>query len=268
MWNNVQIASNHLIYLILGLLFCNFSQAQQPKLKVLTEHAPPYQIETPTGVLGPAPEIVTGALALINHHEPHWVYPWARAYKTATTRKNVLLYSVRRTKSREHQFYWIGPIFKQGSVLRQEGNLIIWQRLNDPTIIHSLADAKQNTIVVVRKDYVADIVTKELHWPKQNIVITRDWKAAVTAFFRGRSKLLAMQQQHLPTFIKQLHFSDIKVKAAVDLGLMPLHYLVLSKVSEPALAEQLHQALITFHQSQDYLFIEQKWQHFFNHNPL
>ena len=94
---------------------CFFAQcAQMPKLYVVTEELPPYQIYNKDGSIGGySTDIVKALLAKTQVENKIKMMSWARAYNTALHRKNVLLYSVTRTPERQDKFYWIGDILEE-----------------------------------------------------------------------------------------------------------------------------------------------------------
>lgn len=79
----------------------------QPHIEVVTEHLPPFQIDTPTKILGFATEIVSTALSSTPYTFKISIYPWARSYNMALNKKNTCIYSMARTPERENKFIWV-----------------------------------------------------------------------------------------------------------------------------------------------------------------
>lgn len=81
------------------------------RLRVVTEHFPPFQVTSADGVLrGSAVDVVTN---LLNPREFKYkieVLPWARALVMAKSQPNTLIFSIARTPAREGQFHWIMPV--------------------------------------------------------------------------------------------------------------------------------------------------------------
>ncbi len=73
------------------------------------------------------------------------IYPWARAYRMAQSKNNVLIFTIERTPARESLFKWVGVI-----VTSHEALFSLRER--DDIQIHSLNDAKAYEIGAVRED--------------------------------------------------------------------------------------------------------------------
>lgn len=122
----------------------NASNAQQ--IRVITEHFPPFQIsEEGKPIKGIAIELIRKLMSEVKIDVPIEVYPWARAYKLALEKPNVLIFSIARTKDRENLFHWVGSL---GSL---EGH--IWTLKGNSHIkINTIDDANQYSIAVTRED--------------------------------------------------------------------------------------------------------------------
>lgn len=79
-------------------------------LKVLTEEFPPYNFTENGKITGFSTEVVQAALKEAKLQGEFQSVPWARAYETAQTTENVLIYSIGRTPQREKLFKWVGVI--------------------------------------------------------------------------------------------------------------------------------------------------------------
>lgn len=78
------------------------------------------------------------------------VLPWARGYQYVQTRKNHVLFAMSRTKEREAQFKWVGPLYKVTFVL-------IAGKAADITI-QSIEDAGAYRIGTIREDVSEQIL--------------------------------------------------------------------------------------------------------------
>jgi ABC-type amino acid transport substrate-binding protein len=81
-----------------------------PKLHIVTEHFPPFQIKHADSLDGWAVQRVQALLAHADLSSEIEVLPWPRAYKIATTRPNTLIFSLLKTEERQPQFHWIAPL--------------------------------------------------------------------------------------------------------------------------------------------------------------
>ena len=89
------------------------------EVQVVTEYLPPYQTQNQDGSLGGFSTEVVHALFTLTGDTPDIeVLPWFKAYQRAKETKNMLIFSIARTKFRESLFHWVGK-------LKQE-HLFIW----------------------------------------------------------------------------------------------------------------------------------------------
>lgn len=96
------------ILFCLCLLQCHAVQAAP--VQVVTEEFPPYQ-QTRDGTLnGWSVAIVRQIMQTAAVPYNIEVMPWARAYKTAHTTPDTLIFSLLRTAEREDKFAWIAPL--------------------------------------------------------------------------------------------------------------------------------------------------------------
>ena len=95
---------------LLGALVCVTSFASAETLKVLTEEFPPYNYTENGRITGFSTEVVRAVLQEIKVEGEFQSLPWARAYETAQSSSNLLIYSIGRTPQRERLFKWVGVI--------------------------------------------------------------------------------------------------------------------------------------------------------------
>ena len=161
-------------------------------LLILTENLPPLNYLENGVLVGPAVEIVKEIQRRIGSQEKIHVYPWARAYQTALEEKNVILFSVARTKIREDKFIWIGQVAKKRDILAAKKGSGIK--------INSLKDAqKVSHIGTLRDD------TKEHYLKKHgftNLVPTHDDQRNAKKLVLGRIDLWATKKPGLLTICK------------------------------------------------------------------
>lgn len=91
-----------LIELIISLAHVVFAN---DKIQVVTENCYPYNYIDKNGIIvGKLTDDIKDILVFSGVDYSIEVYPWARALKLATTRPNVLIYSILRTPRRENFF--------------------------------------------------------------------------------------------------------------------------------------------------------------------
>lgn len=85
--------------------------ANAEQIKVVTEYLPPFQVKNPDGSLGGyATEVIYALFELTGDVPDIELLPWSRGYRMAQTDKDVMIYSISRTKLREPLFHWIGKL--------------------------------------------------------------------------------------------------------------------------------------------------------------
>ena len=145
---------NKIVLYLIGILISTHSIAHdakldsaldRPRLKIVTEHLPPFQIDAEDKVSGYATEIVESALALTNIDYSITIYPWTRAYNMAQKVKNTCIYSMARTPERENLFKWI-------QVIATTNSTFIGLSANTNIHLNSVEDAKNYRVAVLRDD--------------------------------------------------------------------------------------------------------------------
>ncbi len=92
-------------WLFAGLMAVTGAQAET--LAVVTENWPPYNYEEKGVIKGVSTDIVKAVCREARMDCRIEVLPWARAYQTAMTQKNVMIYTIFRLPGREDSFFWI-----------------------------------------------------------------------------------------------------------------------------------------------------------------
>ena len=100
--------------MIVMLLSFNLFATQTTKIKIYTEHYPPYNMKNINGRLqGSSVEVLSAVLKEMNSTQTIKnvkLRSWTKSYKIAKKRVNAMVFSTTRTKSREKLFKWVGPI--------------------------------------------------------------------------------------------------------------------------------------------------------------
>lgn len=87
------------------------------ELTILTENLPPLNYVENGTLVGPSVEIVKEIQKRVGSQEPIQVYPWARAYKMALEKENVILFGMTYTDVRKDKFKWVGPLATKRDIL-------------------------------------------------------------------------------------------------------------------------------------------------------
>ncbi|GHB76033.1 hypothetical protein GCM10008107_26860 [Psychrosphaera saromensis] len=135
------------------------------KVIVVTELSPPYQTMKDNVIGGSATEKVKQYLNSKGIDYEIQMYPWARAYKLATTKKNIMIYGIANTQKREELFDWLIPVYEFKPYL---------VGLSDRADlkITNLEQAKAFTIAVQRHDFSHDYLLSKGFEENKNIILT------------------------------------------------------------------------------------------------
>ncbi len=117
MWiKRIAIAAVLVVGAVLALFFYQ-QQGADEKLTFVTEHYPPFAYLTDGGeVTGLSVDIVKEVMKRLGIHENISLGLWSDAYELATSQKNVVIFSLRRTEGRESLFNWVGPIARTKNI--------------------------------------------------------------------------------------------------------------------------------------------------------
>lgn len=198
MRNKAILTNNNKIYTwsmkrytpLLLLLFSHFTFAED-KLTVVTEHWPPYQIvENGIAIDGFATMVVKAMLKEAGTPMTIRGFNWARAYKMALERPNVMVFGLFRSKERERKFKWVGQLLRQvNSLWYLKGHKVI--------DINTLQDAKAYRIAVAREDIRHQFLINQGFNAEKNIVVVRDHTQAVSMLFLKRTDLVLSDKRNI-----------------------------------------------------------------------
>lgn len=146
--------SMRIIYLLCSLIYALTVCAYSQSIEVVTEQYPPYNYKENGQLKGISTEIVQAVLKEAGLTANIKLYPWARAYKLAKEKENVLIYSISRTPHREKLFKWVG-------VIAHIDFYIFALKERTDIQIDQLEDAKKYNVGVVRKDALEQFFTSK-----------------------------------------------------------------------------------------------------------
>jgi len=136
--------------LILTTLLLSFAavilaQAKTDKIHFMIEENPPYNFREDGQIKGIAVDLLTAITkdsAYQTTVDEIEMIPWARGYKIVQTTPGTCLFSMGRTRQREDQFKWVGPIF--------ELTIGLVAKKNKHITINSIADLAAYRIGTIR----------------------------------------------------------------------------------------------------------------------
>ena len=134
------------IALFNGLMLLTSSLAYATKIEVVTENWPPFNyLDHQKEVVG---SVTANIKQILEHAQLTYsinLYPWARSYKLAESKKNHLIYALYKTPERAKHFHWFCPITKPIA--------LYFMKIKDSAPhIENIEQAKHYKIGVVRQD--------------------------------------------------------------------------------------------------------------------
>ncbi len=186
-----------LLYTFIFGLLCNFANATI--LTVVTEdNFEPYNYLVDGKVSGMATDIVKATLDKAGVEYDIYVYPWARAYKMAQTKKNVMIYSIGRNDKREKLFKWVGPIVPP----IRHGLFKLKSRKN--LILNELKDAKKYTIGTLRKSSHHQYLLDHGFEIDTHLQVVSDSNLNIKKLFAKRLDLIVGNTLHIPEYVNNI----------------------------------------------------------------
>jgi len=116
------------------------------ELTILTENLPPLNYIENDVLVGPSVEIVKEIQRRVGSAEQIKVYPWARAYKMALEKENIVLFGTTHTKVRDKIFKWVGPLATKRDILvAKKGSGIKINSLEDAKKVKRIGTLRDDT---------------------------------------------------------------------------------------------------------------------------
>lgn len=217
---------------ILGLILVASPLASAPgqELDAYGEDFPPYSFlsgSEPTGIATDLLRLVCEAAGV--QCRIH-IYPWARAFRTALSVKNSLVYSTTLTPERREQFIWLGPFLPRAIMLfTLPGTPFPASRLRDPGEYRFGAVYKDASIAELREAGVPDSAI--------DIIPSHDDNLRALL---GR-RITATPDNELATrwYLKTHELAPDSLVAALQIGEAGGYYFALNPDSDPELVRKM-----------------------------
>lgn len=212
------------------------SLARAEPLRVVLEVSPPHQVVQNGKVSGLTTAVVELLLQKAGLQPRYEVYPWARAYRTALTTPDVLIYNMARTPAREAQFEWIGPV-----AVYRLGLL----KLSSRQDIHlsSLVDLPRYTVGAQRDDFSAEWLRDVAQQPAAQLALHADVIETWRMLVNGRIDLLVDDPNAIDDMLAMYHLDRQEVEFELFVPeLAQTTWIALKKGSDPALVQRLKRA--------------------------
>lgn len=226
---------------LIGVMFTlsvsiGFAGAESHSWRVVTEILPPLQVKEQGLLAGPAIDKVRALLESTGIDAPIEVFPWARAYDLAQSRKNTLIFSMARYQSREQMFHWIGPL---GQI--QFSFVALADR--EEIQINSKEDAKQWVLGTVRNDVIHDWLNQQGFTEDEHFVIRSDLHELAELLYKGLIDGLLVNKEIIKIIAAQKGYDPDRIRAWYQpQGLSTSLYLAASLDSDMAMVEKLKAA--------------------------
>ncbi len=225
-----------------------------PSIKLVTEHLPPFQMETPQGLTGYATEIVQATMAQAKIDYTVEVMSWSRAYNLALRDANTCIYSISKGAEREQHFQWIGAISYSLT------SIYSLKKRHDIQI-KTLEDAKKYTIAVTKDDITHHfLLSRGFKEGEQLYVIENVYSMLNILKGRKNIDLIIVNDTILKYRAEESGVPFIELKKQLELPELPLDfYLACSKKTDKALADQLAASLQKLKDSGKFQQIRDQW---------
>jgi len=220
---------------VLGIIMVvSIGNAFAAEITVVTEQYPPFNYEEAGEVKGVSSEVVKAVLQKVGVNVEIGVYPWAQAYKMATTQSNVLIYSLARFPEREALFKWVGTIAPLDTYLYK-------LKSRKDLQISQLRDIAPYHVGVIRDAADHQYLVKQGF---KNLEVASEYKFNLEKLKAGQIDLLVTQELWFITMVKSLglHLEDFEKAYHID-DLSGEFYMAFSKATPDGLVLQFRQAL-------------------------
>lgn len=239
---------------LLGATVGTASLAQAEALKVLTEEFPPYNYTENGAITGFSTEVVQAVLKEAKIQGEFQSVPWARAYETAQSADNVLIYSIGRTPQREKLFKWVGVIAPT--------QYFLFSLPQRKLKLDRLDQAKRFQVATVNEDVGEQFLMDKGFVKGQNLQSSVKYELNYEKLKRGRVDLWIMTELVAVHLARQAGDDPAKnlarSYAITDLG-ADGYYMALGARTPDALVERLGKALLVIKNNGTYDALKKKW---------
>ncbi len=161
------------------------------------------------------------------------VVPWARAYKLAQAKKNTVLFSMTRTKSREDMFKWVGPIFPTTIGIIAKKGL--------KAEISSFEDLKRYRLGAIRED-IGELLLKKGGFDAKKIQLTNSSANTAKMLASGRIDMWAYETQVALWNLREAgeNLDDYEVVHKLEESML---YIAIQKDTDDAVVARMQEAL-------------------------
>jgi len=223
------------ILLIIFLLFTFVVESKENELKVVTENWPPFIVKGKE-VSGIVTKNIKEILALTDIKYSINLYPWARSLHLATTKPNVLIYSIYRTKQREAKFNWLCPIYKSTAIHAYK---LASNKIN----INSLESIRTGVVGVMRGDHGYSFFVQEGFKEGVNLDLSSNEEINLKKLILGRVDVVIQAKESLNYRLESIGVKNLDMVSglAIGHGESVEHCMAVSLGTKPEILEKLRE---------------------------
>lgn len=215
------------------------------ELEVVTEIWPPFIVSEKV-ISGIVTEHIRKILKYSDISYVINIYPWKRSYHLATTRPNILIYSIFRTESREPLFHWFCSIYKETPIR-------IYKLSSNMTNVDSLTDLKSSIIGVMRGDNSHDYLLKKGFEEGVNLDISANEETNLKKLIKGRVDAVVQSEKSMQYRLNALGAGELEVSAGFPIHQEKSseHCMALSLDTKPGIIQKVRKGFEKWQQEQD-----------------
>lgn len=236
-------------FLFCLLLLSQPGLSHETSLRLVTEHWPPMSFEKSGTAQGMAVDLARMIQKHLSMHNQVEVQPWTRAYKTALTQPNVLLFTLVRTPEREKIFTLLGPI--------ADGDISLYMSAhakNRKTI--TLDEIKRGLTVGTHRGTAFHNLLKQQGF--EHIVPVNSSESAVRMLMSGRVEVLCDDDLAVAELFRRTGYKEKDYVKVASLKSSSL-YFAFSQGTDPHLIRNWHTALTEIKRSGEFEDLYRKW---------
>jgi polar amino acid transport system substrate-binding protein len=228
MWTSLKSVLPSLVAVI---LFYMPAHSAEP-LAVVTEDWRPYSYAEDGVFKGSSTKIVRAVLDRAGITYSIQVLPWARAFRDASVKPNVLIYVLGRNLERDASFYWIGEVIPTDHAY--------FYRLKSRTdiVINNFSDAKKYWVSTNNKSSSHKTLIDSGF---EKLVIVRHQELAIKMLIHDRIDLLILSESAVEPHFRELGLSPDLIEPAFRFA-KGEGYMAFSKKTDIETVEQVRRA--------------------------
>ena len=210
---------------------------QDESFKFVCSEWAPYEYTLENGKLsGLSIEILRAVLKELKIKDNIKIYPWARAYMMVQKEKNVMAFTMARTKERENMFKWVGPIGPR--------EIYLWKLKKRKDIVSKdWDDVKKYMIGTQRGSATQQQLVEKGFILDKNIEPVNTMQLNFKKFIAGRVDFICGLEAELAFGLKKEGFDPNKIERSLLLSGGLEYYYAFNKQTPDYVVEEFSKAL-------------------------